>query len=402
MTAGSSRERLPRARRLIAVQALVGVLAGVVVAGLTTLVVVVWGQRQATNRALDDMVSSRSTADAPPGSWVVVQGPDGRRVTAGDVPAHFPTSRQRASASTAGPAGASSEVYVRRSEYLTRAVLVGGSTVVAGVDVSAQENERNRLLAGLVGATVLAGAFAAWLGTRLARRAVGAWDEALERQERFVADASHELRTPLSRLALRARLLGDGLRDGTPTKDLADDARLLSEEAAVMGELVDDLLHAATLGNRPDTGELVDVAAVARDVVEREQVRATERGLLLTVRVAPVEPVRGVEAALQRALDALVDNALRHAGHEVDVVVEPVTPAGVRVDVSDDGPGIAPDQARHIFDRFSRGADDGRGFGLGLALVRDVVHHHGGSVAVHRLARGTRFTVVLPAEPVST
>ena len=402
MTVASSREGLPRARRLIAVQALVGVLAGVVVAGLTTFVVVVWGQRQATDQALGALVATRSTVGAPAGSWVVVQDPDSRRLTAGDVPPGFPTARQRAAASGAGPGGASSEVHVGKSEYLTRAVLDGVSTIVAGVDVSAQENERNRLLAGLVGATLLAGAFAAWLGTRLARRAVGAWDEALERQERFVADASHELRTPLSRLALRARLLGDGLRDGTPRSVLAEDARVLSDETAVMGELVDDLLHAATLGNRPDAGELVDVAAVARDVVEREQVRATQRGLVLTVRVAPVGPVRGVEPALQRALGALVDNALRHAGHEVDVVVEPVGPAGVRVDVSDDGPGIPPDEAQHVFDRFARGTDDGRGFGLGLALVRDVVQHHGGSVTVHALARGTRFTVVLPSEPVGS
>ncbi len=398
MTVPSSRERLPRTRRLIAVQALVGVLAGVVVAGLTTLLVVVWGQRQATDRQLDDLVSTRSTARAPAGSWVVVQGPDGRRVTAGDVPAGFPTPRQRAAAAAAGPAGSTSEAHVGKGEYLTRAVLDAGSTVVAGVDVSAQEDERNRLLAGLVGATLLAGAVAAWLGTRLAHRAVGAWDEALERQERFVADASHELRTPLSRLALRARLLGDGLRDGTPREALEDDARLLSEEAAVMGDLVDDLLHAATLGTRPDTGELVDVAALARDIVEREQVRATQRGLCLTVRAAPVPPVRGVEAALQRALGALVDNALRHAAHEVDVVVEPAAPDGVRVDVVDDGRGIPPDQAEHLFDRFSRGADDGRGFGLGLALVRDVVQHHGGSVDLHPLPKGTRFTVVLPSE----
>lgn len=167
-----------------------------------------------------------------------------------------------------------------------------------------------------------------------------------------------------------------------------------------MGDLVDDLLYAASLDARPDVGELVDLGDVARDVVELEQVRAVDRGLRLTLQALDVPAVRGVEGALRRAVGALVDNALRHAEHEVCVVVEQDGPDTVRVRVSDDGPGIPAEQAEHLFDRFYRGADDGRGFGLGLALVRDVVDNHGGSVAVQPLERGSCFTVVLPARVV--
>ena len=396
MTVPSSRGGLLRARRLIAVQALVGVLGGVVVAGLTTVLVVLWAQRQETGRQVDTVVATRSTSGAPSGSWVVVEGPDGHRKSTGEVPAALNLARQRAKATAAGPGGGAGEVYAGEREYRTRAAFRDGTLVVAGVDVSAQEDERNRLLAGLLGSTVLAGAVAAWLGSRLARRAVGSWDEALARQERFVSDASHELRTPLSRLALRARLLDDGLRAGTPREALVDDARLLSEEATVMGDLVDDLLYAASLDARPDVGELVDIGEVAREVVELEQVRAADRGLRLSLRALAVPAVWGVEGALRRAIGALVDNALRHAEHEVSVVVEPDGPETVRVHVSDDGPGIPAEQAQHLFDRFYRGADDGRGFGLGLALVRDVVDNHGGSVEVQPLTRGSCFTVVLP------
>jgi signal transduction histidine kinase len=126
-------------------------------------------------------------------------------------------------------------------------------------------------------------------------------------------------------------------------------------------------------------------------------VRAGDRGLRLCLHVHAVPPVWGVEGALRRAVGALVDNALRHAEHEVSVVVEPQGPATVRVRVSDDGPGIPPEQAHRLFDRFYRGADDGRGFGLGLALVRDVVDNHGGTVVVQPLVHGSRFTVDLPA-----
>jgi signal transduction histidine kinase len=98
-------------------------------------------------------------------------------------------------------------------------------------------------------------------------------------------------------------------------------------------------------------------------------------------------------------VDALVDNALHHARHRVVVSLHA---AGdwAEVSVDDDGPGLSRDDAGRIFTRFARGAGSQRGFGIGLALVSDVVARHGGAVEVVPLDPGTRFRIRLPVEPV--
>ena len=106
-------------------------------------------------------------------------------------------------------------------------------------------------------------------------------------------------------------------------------------------------------------------------------------------------PVRGAAVALRRVVDALVDNALRHASSNVAVRLRPVD-TYVVLDVSDDGPGMDPTVAHRIFDRFARHPSS-PGFGLGLALVSEVVHRHGGTVGVVPSTRGTTFEVRLDA-----
>jgi signal transduction histidine kinase len=122
---------------------------------------------------------------------------------------------------------------------------------------------------------------------------------------------------------------------------------------------------------------------------------ADERGIALSLDVAEVPPVRGAAVALRRVVDALVDNALRHARARVAVRLRPVGPHVV-LDVSDDGPGMDPTVAHRIFDRFARHPAS-PGFGLGLALVSEVVHRHGGTVGVVPSPGGTTFEVRLDA-----
>jgi signal transduction histidine kinase len=229
---------------------------------------------------------------------------------------------------------------------------------------------------------------------------VAVWDDALARQRTFIADASHELRTPLARLALRADLLQRALRAGAPTESLSADVALVREESAGLADIVDDLLHTADLEGASDAGELVDVVDVVGHVVRHNALLATDRGVGLTSNIVDVPPVRGAPTAVRRAVDALVDNALHHASRSVAVSLH-AQGEWAEICVDDDGPGLSPGDADRIFTRFARGPGSSRGFGIGLALVRDIVERHGGTVGVVPLHPGTRFVVRLPCEPVT-
>ena len=405
-----------RARRLISLQALGGALAGVAVAGLVVLGVVLVGQRRDQVTQLRDLVATAPTEGLPAGTWVVKVDASGARTAstgapeeALDEPAQVEAGRRATKAQVA-------ELQTEDGEFQTMTRAQGRVVVQAGIDLGPYDGERHRLLVGLLLAAVGAGAVAFWLGTRLARRAVGIWEQALTRQRRFVADASHELRTPLARIALRAdlvqrRLATDRARSADVEQAewsrLASDVALLRREATGLADVVEDLLAAADLDESPESGELVDLAALARDVASRNEVLAEQRQRTLGLEVAEVPPVRGAEPALRRAVDALVDNALRHAGSRVVLGVRTAegwaggTAGGapvVVVTVDDDGPGFAGGDTDRVFERFVRGTSSSEhGFGIGLSLVRDVVLRHQGTVTAQTApGGGGRVEVRLP------
>lgn len=247
---------------------------------------------------------------------------------------------------------------------------------------------------GLVAAVVV--------GQVLACRAVAPLEEALRRQRRFVADASHELRTPLTRLHVRAQLLA---REAQPSA-LDGELAALVADTRQFGEVIEDLLMSAQLESADAPRELVDLAAVAESVVSAESLRAQARAVELGLRCGSGDHlVLGVPAALRRVVGALVDNALDHTrpGSRIDVILEHGR-AGreVELTVRDDGVGFPPDQAELIFQRFKRGHGNGGRFGLGLALVREVVENHGGRVtATGKPGEGAEFTVRLPRATAS-
>jgi two-component system OmpR family sensor kinase len=390
----ASGDRFRRARRLIALQALGGVLAGVAVAGLVTVGVVLVGQKREVRAQLTALVAAPTTKAVPSGTYVVRVDPSGARTASPGAPASLP-SRDQLARARAAAGDVDEEAYVEDREYQTLTRVVDGAVVQAGVDLSPYESERHRLLVGLALAALGAGVVAAWTGDRLGRRSLAVWDDALARQRQFIADASHELRTPLSRLALRADLVAHGMRADASREALALDLVLLRQEASAMADIVEDLLHAAEVGTSQESGELVDLAEVVTAVGALNRQLAAERGIALSVDVAEVPPVRGAAVALRRVVDALVDNALRHARAGVAVRLRPVG-SHVVLDVSDDGPGMDPTVAHRIFDRFARHPAS-PGFGLGLALVSEVVHRHGGTVGVVPSTAGTTFEVRLDA-----
>lgn len=217
-------------------------------------------------------------------------------------------------------------------------------------------------------------------------------EQAAERQTRFVADASHELRGPLTRI--RSELEVD-LAHPT-TADPQATHRSVLEETVAMQHLVDDLLVLA----RSDAGhplrrEPVDLTEIVRQHAER----AREAGRRVDERLDPVE-VSGNPRDLDRAIGNVVANAARHAGTQVTITLTlDAGEAVVRID--DDGPGVPTEHRAEVFDRFTR-LDPARtpgtgGAGLGLAIARDVVARHGGTITIDDAPLGgARFELRFP------
>lgn len=274
-----------------------------------------------------------------------------------------------------------------------------------------------------------------------------------ERMRRFIADASHELRTPLTTIRgfaahYRQRGGANGWRSrprsgpggnqvqsgGTDAADSlspmppggADDlspedldhlmARVESE-ATRMGLLVEDLLTLARLDQaRPLAKAPVDLLTLAADAVQDARIVSPGRPIELTVAPGTAFLVDGDEPRLRQVFANLVNNAITHtpAGTPVRVTIGRGTlgqgPDGqdggpaVVVDVADDGPGMSPDQAQRVFERFYR-ADAARnrssgGTGLGLAIVAGLVSAHGGTVGLRTApGQGADFEVKLPLSP---
>ncbi|WP_238014394.1 HAMP domain-containing sensor histidine kinase [Dactylosporangium sp. AC04546] len=279
-----------------------------------------------------------------------------------------------------------------------------GSRTVGLLDVTAREESGERLVRSLLIAGLAGIGAAAALGAVLGRRAVRPLARALSLQRRFVADASHELRTPLAVLRTRAELLQRRLDRGAGDERTRADAAELVADTRALGEVVEDLLLSAELPHRPARGVPVDAAGLAREVTASVEPYAAAQDVTLRTEIgAGALVVTGVRSSLRRALAALVDNALGHvsAGGTVTVAVSRAD-GRVCLAVVDDGVGLDPGRAEALLARFARGDEvsdrPGRRFGLGLALVREVLQAHGGDLRIEGSpGDGARFTMVLPA-----
>ncbi|MFD8614239.1 sensor histidine kinase [Streptomyces sp. NPDC059631] len=285
--------------------------------------------------------------------------------------------------------------------YLVRTqVRDDGDVVQAVFDLRFQLADRSHLWFALGVAEAVGLAAAGVTGAVLGRRAVAPLAEALSRQRRFVADASHELRTPITRVHTRAQVLARrAAAEGLPPAHREGLVRLVASVGR-LGEVLDDLLSSATLAAGPAwraTRRRVDLAALVRSAAAEEAERVRERGL--TVRVdGPPYPlwVDGVASALRRAVGELLANAIAHTppGGRIELALSR-TGTTVVLAVSDTGAGFDAGEAERLFRRFHRGGE-GR-YGLGLALLREVVTSHGGTVvAAGRPGHGARFTLRLP------
>lgn len=213
------------------------------------------------------------------------------------------------------------------------------------------------------------------------------------RRRHFVQAVGHDLKSPLAvlmALTARARERGAG----------PDDLDGIAAAARAVADRVDELLAAARESDEAMAPALtpIDLAHIVREAVQGLSAIAFERGVRVDVVAPPTCSVVGDRRRLASVLVNLVGNALRYAEHAIEVRLA-VVGSLVRLTVADDGPGVPVRMREEIFERFSQGEDPSTtgAVGLGLAIVRDVVTLHSGSVRIGAGSLGgASFTVELP------
>jgi signal transduction histidine kinase len=220
-----------------------------------------------------------------------------------------------------------------------------------------------------------------------------------ESQRRFVQDAAHELRTPLAAIRTNIEVLElDGEASVEEHRELLE---TVMTQNARLARLSEDLLLLTTSDGEPLGLETVDATAVANQVSAELSPIAEQRGI--TVCVQSPEPllVMGITDFLHRCVSNLVDNAIKYSEDGATVTTTVAQVDGLAtISVSDNGPGIAPEDLGHVFDRFYR-VDKGRsrrlgGAGLGLSIVKELAEAMKGSVTVDsRSGVGSSFTLKL-------
>jgi signal transduction histidine kinase len=201
----------------------------------------------------------------------------------------------------------------------------------------------------------------------------------VDAQRAFVADASHQLRTPLAALRLRLEILEAEVKGRA-----REDVEGALAEVHRLSRLVNGLLELARSEHRQSVPASVDVGAVVEDRVFVWGPLAEERAVRLEAVVPGEVQATATPGSLEQVLDNLVANALDVSPQGSSVAVQAGAVDGwVEVHVLDQGPGMPPERRATAFDRFEKGADEqGRigGFGIGLAIVRQLVVADGGQV----------------------
>ncbi|HEY4419548.1 MAG TPA: HAMP domain-containing sensor histidine kinase [Pseudonocardia sp.] len=379
-------------------------VSAIVVLLSTASVLVVLSSQDAASKALLDaaVVRADDVGDPPAGVWLAEQRA-GRSAATPGMPAGLPD-RAALARVAAGGGPEFGEIRASGVDYRTETLRQPGGTTIQGVlDLTSTETMQDRLIMALIVCGAVGLLLAAVAGTVLGHRALRPLSATLALQRRFVADAGHELRTPVTLLNTRAQLLRRRLapRSTVPAAALVDIDAVIADSAR-LGEILEDLLLASD-PTAERIREPVDIAEIACVVLAAVGPDAEAKGVRL-IGPAPGDApvlVAGSPAALRRAVTALVDNAVRHAAREVAVTVRASDRVAL-LDVADDGPGIDPEVAPRLFERFASGrpvsSEGRRRYGLGLALVSEIAAAHDGQVQVLRPpAPGAALRLRLPA-----
>ena len=277
-------------------------------------------------------------------------------------------------------------------------------TVYVGKDVTAMYNGMEKATSALAALGVLALICAAGVGYVLSGGAMKPVREAYEKQRQFAADASHELRTPLAVVLASADLLRSDPSITSPfLKQVIEDVR---DEVKKMTKLVSDLLTVARTDGRANQLKPVrmDFVSAVQQTVRIMRPFAEKKDIVIDEVLPKRAEIYADEQKIRQLILILVDNAVKYTPEHgrITICVEQKEKGSIQLSVADTGIGIAPEHRDRIFDRFYR-VDKVRsrrmgGNGLGLAIAREIVEAHGGTIAVEsEIDKGTTFYVQLKA-----
>ncbi len=389
---------LRRTGRIAALQSALALGVVLLLVGTVAYLLDVRAQAQEISGQLSAVVASADdVTDAPPGMALAIRAPSGAVAVGDRAPA-------AAAARLLSRQPGFSSVRSHDVEYRGLVADRGGRRIAALLDITPWETGRQRLLLALVIAEIAGVAAAAGVVVMLSRRSIRPLGAALALQRRFVADASHELRAPLTVLHTRAQLLARRAEKHDVNPALREQLNGLVTDTRALGDVVEDLLLSASLESDAGGREPVDLRVLCQHVHDSVAAHAESLHLRLDLESDNAGDliVTGSATALRRALLALVDNAIAHESPGGQVTLRVTRDADtVSVAVADTGVGLDVLTVQHLFTRFAHG--DGhtagvRHYGIGLALVREIVEAHHGEIVVDGApAHGATFTLQLPA-----
>ena len=216
----------------------------------------------------------------------------------------------------------------------------------------------------------------------------------------FVADVSHQLRTPLTSIQGFAQAILDGTAKDDEARENA--ARVIDDESKRMIKQVNQLLELSRMqaGQLDILLEPVDLKELLLHCQEVFSLRAEETGVQLITDIEPLVPVSGDEDRLEQVFSNLLDNALKNTPRQGEIMIHGRNRDNNKVEImiSDTGPGIPPEQIPYVFERFYQASGLRSGFGLGLAIVREIIVRHNGEIRVKsEPGEGTQFIITLPS-----
>ncbi len=281
-------------------------------------------------------------------------------------------------------------------------------TSLATLQAKQLEDSRDHLLLELFYFNLIiliTGGFASYT---LARQTLKPIEESMEAQNRFVADASHELRTPLTAMQteIEVALRSKHLSQAEATTLLQSNL----EEVAKLEALCSSLLQLARNNDQAtiDAFTVLSPKALLEEASSQLQPLATKKDIKIAIEGESKE-VKGDKSSLTQLFVILLDNAIKYSDSKTTVVASLSTQhKGVKIAIKDQGPGIKSSDIPHLFERFfrsdqSRSKEQTQGYGLGLAIAKEIVTMHQGTIdVVSNLGQGTTFTVYLPFKQSGT